>query len=98
MDKQAKTGTVLHLAVLDAGSVQTLNICIRPNDDFSVLNINLNCSQVILDSGLQLIRGIPTTCLVPVQKPLLELDRIKLLARFSLKRYRVRHRKRQPTM
>lgn len=98
MHKQAQISTILHLSIPNAGSMQTLNVCVRPNDDLSAVYVNLDRLQVIFDPKLQLIRSISTTCLVLVQKLLLELDRIELLARFSVKRYRVSHRKRQPTI
>lgn len=43
MHKQAQTGTILHLPIPDAGSMQTLNICVRPNDDLDAIHIDLNC-------------------------------------------------------
>ena len=80
MHKQAQISAILHLSIPNAGSMQTLNVCVRPNDDLGAVHVNLDCFQVIFDPDLQLIRGISTTCLVLVQKLLLELDRIKLLA------------------
>ena len=81
MHKLAQTGTIFHLSIPDASSMQTLNICVRPNDDLGAIHINLYRFQVIFDSGLQLIRSISTTCLILVQELLLELGCIKLSAR-----------------
>lgn len=44
MCKQAQIGTILHLSIPDAGSMQTFNVCIRPNDDLGVVRINPNGS------------------------------------------------------
>lgn len=81
MHKQAQTGAIFHLSIPDTSSMQTLDICERPNDDLGDIHSNLDRFKVIFDSGLQLIRSISTTCLVFVQELLLELGGIKLLAK-----------------
>lgn len=83
MHKLAQTGTILHLSIPDTGSLQTLNICVSPNHNLSIVHVNLDPFEVIFDSGLQLIRSISTTCLVLVQELLLELNQMKPLATFS---------------
>lgn len=80
MHKLAQTGTIFHLSMPYASSMQTLDICVRPNDDLGAIHINLYHFQVIFDSSSQLIRSISTTCFVVVQEFLLELVRMELLA------------------
>ena len=42
MHKQAQTGTIFHLSILDASSVQTPKICVSPNDNLGAVHINLD--------------------------------------------------------
>lgn len=80
MDKQPQVGGTLHLPISDTGRIQTLDICIRSHHNLNTVWINPERLDVILDSSMQLVRGISAAYLSLIKEPPLELNRIYVLA------------------